>query len=91
MSECSHDSRFSGVFFLPKEDNGCIACALERASNEIKNAYMTGFYNGQSNIIQGSPLDSKFGFEQYQKDPTKQDRLDITYDDGFMGTSNPSD
>lgn len=31
---CEHDKRFSGVFFLPKEDSGCVACALERVSTE---------------------------------------------------------
>ncbi len=33
---CDHDKRFSGVFFLPKEDNGCIACALERETAEVE-------------------------------------------------------
>lgn len=31
---CDHDKRFSGVFDLPKSDNGCVACALERESAE---------------------------------------------------------
>ena len=27
---CEHDKRFAGVFFLPKEDRGCVACGFER-------------------------------------------------------------
>ncbi len=30
MAKCDHDKRFSGVFFMPKEDHGCIACGFER-------------------------------------------------------------
>lgn len=33
---CDHDKRFSGVFDLPKEDGGCLACALERGAREIE-------------------------------------------------------
>ena len=36
MSECEHDKRFVGVFLLPPEDRGCIACAFERVSAELK-------------------------------------------------------
>ena len=31
---CDHDKRFQGVFFMPKGDNGCVACGYERASAE---------------------------------------------------------
>ncbi len=34
MSDCEHSKRFQSVFFLPKEDHGCLACALERVSAE---------------------------------------------------------
>jgi len=34
MSECEHDKRFTGVFLMPKEDHGCVACAFERVSTE---------------------------------------------------------
>ena len=33
-AECGHDKRFGGVFFLPKEDRGCLACACERLAAE---------------------------------------------------------
>lgn len=33
---CDHDKRFSGVFLLPPEDHGCIACALERVAADNK-------------------------------------------------------
>lgn len=30
VAPCDHDKRFGGVFFLPKEDHGCLACGYER-------------------------------------------------------------
>ncbi len=36
MSDCDHDKRFSGVFFLPKETKGCLACMTEQQAHEIE-------------------------------------------------------
>jgi len=36
MSDCEHDKRFKSVFFLPKEDHGCVACGFERVSAELE-------------------------------------------------------
>ena len=35
-SSCEHDERFSGMWGLESEDNGCLACAFERVSAENK-------------------------------------------------------
>lgn len=34
IHSCSHDRRFSGVFFLPPETHGCVACAFEQSLKE---------------------------------------------------------
>ena len=34
-AECDHDKRFRGVFFLPRMDNGCLACGFERQAREL--------------------------------------------------------
>ena len=34
MSKCDHDKRFSGVFFLPREYHGCVACGFEQITAE---------------------------------------------------------
>jgi hypothetical protein len=33
-AHCKHIARFRGVFDLPHEDRGCLACALERTTRQ---------------------------------------------------------
>ncbi len=33
---CDHDKRFTGVFLLPPEDEGCVACGFERVNTDNK-------------------------------------------------------
>ena len=35
MSDCEHAKRFKSVFFMPKEDRGCLACGFERVNTEL--------------------------------------------------------
>ena len=34
-TDCNHDNRFGGVFDLPKECNGCIACFAELKAQQL--------------------------------------------------------
>jgi len=38
MSNCDHDPKFGGVFLMPKEDHGCVACGYERATTALEQA-----------------------------------------------------
>jgi hypothetical protein len=33
---CEHDTRFSGVFDLPKDCGGCLACYAEKLAKEVE-------------------------------------------------------
>lgn len=43
MSKCEHDDRFGGVFLLPPEDNGCVACSLERIAALVEEIQKAGW------------------------------------------------
>ena len=59
---------------ISSEEFRLAADRLETLLTEIKDAYMSGFYDGQANIVEGFPLDAKFGFEHYQKDAASGDK-----------------
>jgi len=68
---CDHDSRFKGVFFLPKADGGCTACALEHVTAEYNG--MVHQRNSYRHELQGynpklcAELDAN-----YEPDPGKR-------------------
>ena len=38
LNECGHDTRFAGLFFLPKQTRGCLACYSEYQAQAIRDA-----------------------------------------------------
>ena len=36
MDACNHDNRFSGIFDLPRDCHGCLACYAEKLAAEVR-------------------------------------------------------